>query len=655
MKSIKKSLFLAVILLVMISMVLLSSVSALSVTQGTKVSRVTGATPAGETLPNPNQTKANYAVWGTDLGIMWDKGGGEMFVAFGDTFGEGWVSGGGGGDWRSNVLAKSSDTNLSDGLSFSMMFTDSPGHAKEILWSKKIDNDEITVIPTAGVTVGSRHYIHYMSVHHWGDPGVWFTNYSGMAYSDDGGSTWTKHGTARWYNDSSWSSKFQMAAFIKNGGYVYMYSTPNGRFGDVYLSRVPESLMLDINAYRYWDGAGWSASQSAARPVAVGVAGEMSIAYNTNFKRFILMYLNEHRNAIVMRDSPTLTGPWNGEKIVATASTYPGIYGSYIHPWGNNGTDLYWVTSQWDPYNSFLMKSTLSVGSDGNNIVSEPGFETQAATTIMAPWYLEGNGGIDRNIGQAHTGQDNGYVRYNTGWNALKQRFAVQPYTWYTMKGWVRTSSNMNNGYFGARVPNNGPIMAETHLTSPLTNYTQISVNFNTGANSFAEIYSGIWADGDTWMQLDDVSVVKGANLVGQPGFDAQPTDSLTSPWYGQGNTGVDRNLGFAHSGQNNAWARNTTGWNAIKQEVFVEPNTSYTLSAWLRTSGNQNNGYFGARVMNGGPILNEIHLTSPLTNYTLKTVTFNSGNNHSVEIFAGTWADGDTWIRADTFSMTKN
>gem|GEM_PF-5054679 len=37
------------------------------------------------------------------------------------------------------------------------------------------------------------------------------------------------------------------------------------------------------------------------------------------------------------------------------------------------------------------------------------------------------------------------------------------------------------------------------------------------------------------------------------------------------------------------------------------------------------------------------------------KTVTFNSGNNHSVEIFAGTWANGDTWMRMDTFRLTKN
>jgi hypothetical protein len=172
------------------------------------------------------------------------------------------------------------------------------------LWSKKINNDEMTVIPTAGVTVGSRHYIHYMSVNHWGDSGRWYTNYSGIAYSDDNGQNWTKHSTARWYNNTTtWDNKFQMAAFVKNGGFVYMYTTPNGRFGDIHLARVPENSLLDINAYRYWDGNGWSTSQSAVNPVAIGVAGELSVAYNTHFKRFIMTYLNEDQQQIVMRSS----------------------------------------------------------------------------------------------------------------------------------------------------------------------------------------------------------------------------------------------------------------------------------------------------------------------------------------------------------------
>ncbi|MCP3145233.1 DUF4185 domain-containing protein [Pyxidicoccus xibeiensis] len=265
------------------------SAGAVTPTGVTKVSRVTGATPAGELLPNPNQTHTNYEVYGTDLGIVWDKGGGEVFVLFGDTFGVGWCGNGGcGGGWRSNVLARSSDTTLSNGLTFSTMIQDSARHAKEVLPSRKINNDEITVIPTAGITVGSRHYIHYMSVHHWGDPGMWFTNYAGIAYSDDNGQNWVKHPSARWQNNASWSHPFQMGAMVRNGGFVYLYGTPNGRFGNVHLARVPENALLDINAYRYWDGNGWSTSQAAARPVAIGIAGELSVSYNATFGRFLM-------------------------------------------------------------------------------------------------------------------------------------------------------------------------------------------------------------------------------------------------------------------------------------------------------------------------------------------------------------------------------
>lgn len=625
---------------------------ALTPTGTTMISRVTGATPAGETMPNPNQTAANYNVGGTDLGIIWDKGGGQYFIAFGDTNNTA-------GQWsRSNVLAISSDTNLADGLSFSTMIQSSPGYAKEILASKKINNDEMTVIPTAGVTVGNRHYIHYMSVNHWGDAGRWYTNYAGIAYSDDGGQNWIKSPTARWNNNTStWNSKFQMAAFLKDSGFVYMYATPNGRFGDVYLARVPENGLLNIGDYRYWDGLGWATGEAAAKPVAIGVAGELSVAYNTYFKRYLMTYLNEDRQAIVMRDAPTPIGPWSGEKILVPGNfTGLGQYNAFMHPLSNSGPDLYFIMSTWYPdYNTHLMKATLTADMLGDNIVSDPGFETQTATPVMAPWYVTGEGGIDRNLGQARTGEDNGYVRNGSGWNAIKQRIAVQPYTNYTLKGWVRTSSNNTQGYFGARAINDGPVISETSFAA-LGSYTQLTVNFNAGANGVVELYAGLWANGDTWLQLDDVSVTREPNLVGHAGFESQPSANLTSPWYANGNAGVDRNLGNARTGANNAYARYNSGWNAIKQEVFVEPNTSYTLKGWVKTSTNSNDAYFGARQLGAGAILGETHLTQALGAYTQQTVTFNSGNNHSIEIYAGVWANsGDTWIQADDFSLTKN
>jgi hypothetical protein len=647
----KSFILLMVILQIVASTMMLSSAQAITPEGVTMVSRVTGAPTAGETMPNPNHTDTNYQISGTDLGIVWDKGGGEYFIAFGDT------NGLGPNDWRSNTLARSSDTNLEDGLSFTTMIQDVPGHAKEIIPSKKINFDEQTVIPTAGITVGNRHYIHYMSVNHWGDAGRWYTNYSGIAYSDDNGQNWIKHPSAKWYNNTTtWDSNFQMAAYVKDGGFIYMYTTPNGRFGNIYLSRVPENAILNIGDYRYWDGSGWVVNQGEAKPVAIGVAGEMSVAYNSHFKRFIMTYLNEDRQAIVMRDAPTPAGPWSGEKILVPGNfTGLGQYNAFIHPLSNNGPTLYFIMSTWYPdYNTHLMKVTLTNDMLGDNMISDPGFETQTATPIMAPWYVTGEGGIDRNLGNARTGEDNGYVRNGSGWNAIKQRVVVKPHTNYTLKGWVRTSGNNTEGYFGVRVPNDGPVISENRFAS-LPNYTEQTVIFNSGPNSEVELYTGMWANGDTWAQVDDVSLLRESNLVGHAGFESQPTSALTSPWYADGHAGMDRNLGFAHTGANNAFARYNSGWNAIKQEVFVEPNTNYTLTAWIRTSSNNSEGYFGARLLNGGAILNEVMFGS-LPNYTKQTVTFHSGGNHSIEIYVGMWAaNGDTWIQADDFILTKN
>src|SRR5690606_26499507 len=157
----RKSISKRAIVYLLVSTVFEGSTQAVSTSNIQMIARLSGPTPPGESLPNPNHTHTRWVIARTDLGILSVKGGGEHFIAFGDTNNAA-------GQWnRSNVLAVSSDTNLEDGLTFSRMIESHSGFAKEILYSKKINNDEMTVIPTAGVTVGNRHYIHYMSVNHW--------------------------------------------------------------------------------------------------------------------------------------------------------------------------------------------------------------------------------------------------------------------------------------------------------------------------------------------------------------------------------------------------------------------------------------------------------------------------------------------------------
>ncbi|MEZ5135741.1 MAG: hypothetical protein R2699_11975 [Acidimicrobiales bacterium] len=74
------------------------------------------------------------------------------------------------------------------------------------------------------------------------------------------------------------------------------------------------------------------------------------------------------------------------------------------------------------------------------------------------------------------------------------------------MTGWIRTSASSADGYFGLRTVG-GQVLGEQRFGS-FGGYTQVSVTVNTGANSSLVVFGGLWANGDTWLQIDDVSVV---------------------------------------------------------------------------------------------------------------------------------------------------
>jgi S-formylglutathione hydrolase FrmB len=123
-------------------------------------------------------------------------------------------------------------------------------------------------------------------------------------------------------------------------------------------------------------------------------------------------------------------------------------------------------------------------------------------------------------------------------------------------------------------------------------------------------------------------------------------------PWACQATCGVDHGAGNARTGAGNAWVRNTSGWNDIHQSFTVTPNTNYTVSAWIRTSANNTDGYFGLRTT-GGQVLSEQKFGN-LPGYTKITVTANSGSNTTLALYGGLWAvNGDTWAQVDDATKT--
>lgn len=300
-----------------------------------------------------NQTDENYNVYGTDLGSMFDLNG-TLYIAFGDTFGccPPKNGGAGGDDWRNNVLAYTSDRDVSDGISFDGMITDENGEARQVVKKRK---EDVTAIPTYGIGIGDRLYLHYMAVKEWGPPGEWTLNRSGWAYSDDGGETWERPAEATWEGDTN----FGQAALVEHEGYVYVFGIHGGRFGGVALARVPSDQVLDMAAYTYWDGSDWASDIEAAVEIVPAPVGELSVAWNEYLGRWIMTYLQEFDRAIVLREAPALTGPWSDRHELVSGDDYPSLYGAYLHPWFSDGETIYFNMSQWGPYNVMLMRARL--------------------------------------------------------------------------------------------------------------------------------------------------------------------------------------------------------------------------------------------------------------------------------------------------------
>src|SRR5690606_18885322 len=322
------------------------------------IARITGKSLPSDTIPNSNRTVERWDIGGTDLGIAWRMGNGRTGLWFGDTYGADWkVSPEGGpgqaGNWRSNVLAFSSDEELDDGIAFDDMLS------LEIIPSPHITDGtgNHTTIPTAAIHAHGKDYVHYMEVRQWGTPGSWTTNRSGLYSSADQGRTWIKSDRVEFDG----GSHFAQAAYARHEGYVYMLGTPSGRWGGVYLSRFKESDIENKKGYAYWDGQQWQAGQeSLAAPLIPAPAGELSLIWHEDFQRWMVTYLNEKKHALVLRSAATITGPWSEEQILARGDDYPGLYGAFIHPASTRGDTLYFLMSMWKPYNVFLLKAELN-------------------------------------------------------------------------------------------------------------------------------------------------------------------------------------------------------------------------------------------------------------------------------------------------------
>ena len=387
----------------------------------TPIGWVTGQRNSG--YPGSNWAQTNNTSWanvyGTDLGVMWFNGeNGKTQLAFGDTFSGPNMT----GNWRSNVLLLSNDTQLYNGLTL-----ERTGPANQFIPAARNQvffiGSEVTNIPSAAIYANGENYVNYFSVKSWDTPGRWTTNYSAISMYDEATDKWVLQPStvrsAGWFRSSTryraGDQNFQQAAYVlqpeskvEPGGtrYVYAFGTPAGRTGSAFLSRVPEGAMTDLGQYEYWDGDTWVRDNPAVAapiigdsPNSAGLFGfvrdlannpkffggwfaglvgaktggnvsEMSVQYNEYLDKYVVMYGNGQNN-VILRTAETPEGPWSAPVTVATSLQYPGLYAPLIHPLSGTGeltdelgdpdlSNLYWNMSLWGNYNVVLMQTDLT-------------------------------------------------------------------------------------------------------------------------------------------------------------------------------------------------------------------------------------------------------------------------------------------------------
>jgi len=334
---------------------------------------VSGLTEIAQlTGPDAMNDTESVAVAGTDLGSMVNVGDRTYFF-FGDTFGERdpESTGGQGGIWRSNVAAYTTDDDPSDGITFDGWApVDDVGWAAAMIEGEHDANNgrgEVTKIPTYGFAVGETLYIHYMSVSHWGEPGVWEANFAALARSDDGGETWQPVDGPRWEGDSNFIQV--AAAHVSDGGreHVYFWGIPAGRLGGVALMRVPADVdsVERLEAYSYYAGADqdgspiWSDAVSDAELILGPTVGELSVMWSDYLERWVMTY-SDAGNAYI-REGLTPWGPWADPIEMVSSTDYWGLYSPYLNPryTSEDGRTLYFTMSLWGPYNVFWFSVDL--------------------------------------------------------------------------------------------------------------------------------------------------------------------------------------------------------------------------------------------------------------------------------------------------------
>lgn len=95
-------------------------------------------------------------------------------------------------------------------------------------------------------------------------------------------------------------------------GYIYVYGIQEDPLSKKAIAaRVPRASFTNFDAWRFWDGATWSADIKASSPMCGRISTEMSVTPLPDGRYLMVFMLDTIGGTVAVRTGPSPVGPWS--------------------------------------------------------------------------------------------------------------------------------------------------------------------------------------------------------------------------------------------------------------------------------------------------------------------------------------------------------
>jgi hypothetical protein len=233
--------------------------------------------------------------------------------------------------------------------------------------------DETTAWTNGVITLDDGSMVFYIVKAYRDSPFAWHVGAIGVGRLTPGETVAERLNEDVWGDDHGFDGRITgVRSPVRDGDDVIVYIRTEA--GANYVARVPVDRMAERDAYRYWDGDGWSADASRAQRMwpdekeLLPVDNGVEVFRDELSGEWLAMY-NRDLSALTVRSAPEPWGPWSDPvtwldcRPLVVEDEWPFCYSARMQRQytRDGGATLYVTFASQDPYDVTLLELRLGV------------------------------------------------------------------------------------------------------------------------------------------------------------------------------------------------------------------------------------------------------------------------------------------------------